>query len=90
MANLFWHRWVREYLPLLQERQKWFDIKRNLQVGDIVLIVDSNAPRSSWPMGVVHETIPDSKGLVRQVKVKTATNILVRPVDKLCLILEMD
>ena len=90
MANLFWHRWVREYLPLLQERQKWHDTKRNLQVGDIVVIVDSSAPRNSWPMGVVCETIPDSNGLVRQVKVKTATNTLIRPIDKLCLILEMD
>ena len=47
MANLFWHRWVREYLPLLQERQKWHDIKRNFQIGDIVLVVDSNAAGSS-------------------------------------------
>jgi hypothetical protein len=90
MANLFWNRWVKEYLPLLQERQKWNDIKRNMKVGDIVLIVDSNAPRNSWPMGVVQETIPDSSGFVRQVKVKTQTNTLVRPIDKLCLILEMD
>ena len=36
IANPLWHRWVREYLPLLQKRQKWFDIKRNLQVVDIV------------------------------------------------------
>ena len=90
MANLFWHRWVREYLPLLQERQKWFDIKRNLQVGIIVLIVDSKVPRSSWPMGVVHERIPAGKGQVNHVKVKTTTNILVRPVGILCLILEME
>lgn len=90
MANLFWHRWVREYLPLLQERQKWHEIKRNLQIGDVVLIVDSNSPRNSWPMGIICETIPDSNGLVRQVKVKTATNILIRPVDKLCRILEGD
>ena len=89
MANLFWHRWVREYLRLLPQRQNWFDIKRKLQVGDIVLIVDSNVPRSSWSMGVVHEIIADSQGL-SQLKVKTATNILLRPVHKLYLILEMD
>lgn len=90
LANLFWKRWTREYLPILQERQKWLDVKRNLKVGDVVLIVNSSAPRNSWPMGIVQETIPDREGLVRQVKVKTSTNTLIRPVDKLCLILEMD
>ena len=24
MANQFWTRWLSEYLPILQERQKWF------------------------------------------------------------------
>lgn len=90
MANLFWRRWVREYLPLLQERQKWHEERRNLKVGDVVLVVDSNAPRNSWPMGVVIETIPDRKGFVRQLKVKTSTSILVRPIGKLCTVLEMD
>lgn len=90
MAELFWKRWSKEYLPLLQERQKWHDVKRNLKTGDIVLIVDASAPRNSWPMGIVKETIPDKNGLVRQVKVKTATNVLVRPIDKLCVLLEMD
>ena len=90
MANLFWHCWVREYLPLLQGRQKWHTNKRNMEVGDTVLVVDSNAPRNSWPMGKILETIPDSAGVVRQVKVMTQTNTLVRPITKLCLILESD
>lgn len=47
MANLFWQRWIREYLPLLQERQKWHTERKNLNIGDVVLIVDSNAPRNS-------------------------------------------
>ncbi|XP_060605456.1 uncharacterized protein LOC132757974 [Ruditapes philippinarum] len=89
MADLFWRRWTREYLPLLQERQKWFDTKRNMSIGDIVLVVDSNAPRNSWLLGKVTDTIPDKLGYVRQVKLKTSfNNSLVRPVDKLCLLLE--
>jgi hypothetical protein len=90
LANIFWQRWVREYLPLLQERQKWFETRRNLTLGDVVLVVDPCAPRNSWPMGIVVETMPDKAGLVRQVKVKTKTNVLIRPVDKLCLLLEAD
>lgn len=88
MANLFWRRWVHEYLPILQERQKWNNQKINFNVGDIVIVVDENSPRNSWPIGIVRETIPDRNGLVRQVRIKIGTNILIRPIDKLCKILE--
>ena len=37
-ADQFWSRWVKEYLPLLQHREKWLVPKRNLRVGDLVLI----------------------------------------------------
>ncbi|KAK0152981.1 hypothetical protein N1851_005348 [Merluccius polli] len=90
LADLFWKRWVREYLPMLQERQKWTCVKKNLAAGDIVMIVDDTAPRSSWVMGRVLQLLPDAKGLVRRVVIKTKTNTLERPIDKLCLICEMD
>ena len=90
LADLFWRRWTKEYLPDLQERQKWSRPKRNLAENDVVLVVDESAPRNSWLMGRVIQTFEDSKGLVRQVKVKTNTNILLRPVTKLCLLLEGD
>lgn len=88
LADLFWKRWSQEYLPLLQERQRWFTAKRGLQKGDIVLVVDSSAPRGSWRIGRVTEVFPDSKGLIRTVKLKTKTGFLERPINKLCLLLE--
>ncbi|XP_006818607.1 uncharacterized protein LOC102806053 [Saccoglossus kowalevskii] len=90
LANIFWRRWTREYLPMLQERQKWMKPQRNLKIGDIVLIVDGKQPRNSWPLAKVIEIMRDYKGLVRVVKVKTRFNTFVRPVDKLCMILEAD
>ena len=89
LADIFWKRWIREYLPLLQERQKWNSAKRNLVVGDIVLIVDTT-PRKSWALGRVLEVVKDNKGLVRIVKLKTKTSILTRPIAKLCLLMEGD
>ena len=68
---------------------KWNKKDRNLHVGDIVLIVD-NTPRNSWTLGKVLEVIFDKSGLVRIAKVKTPSNVLTRPVGKLCLILETD
>lgn len=45
LADLFWKQWVREYLPLLQEHQKWTKIQKNLAPGDIVMIMDDSAPQ---------------------------------------------
>lgn len=90
LGDLFWKRWVKEYLPNLQERQKWNKVKQNLQPGDIVMILDKNAPRGSWLLGRVVHTKMDAKGLVRQVLVKTRSSTLERPVDKLCLICETE
>lgn len=88
LANLFWRRWTKEYLPLLQERQKWTRVRRDFTVGDIVMVVDSTAPRGSWVLGRIEGVLPDSKGLVRTVQIRTKTGVYERPVTKLCLLLE--
>ena len=86
LANVFWYRWKREYLPLLQERQKWLRPRRNFSVGDTVIIADEQSPRNLWPIGRVSEVYPDSSGFVRRVKVITKKSTLERPVTKLCLL----
>ena len=88
LADLFWKRWVKEYLPLMQERQKWNMVKRNLKPGDLVLIMDETSPRNSWPKGRITEVISDSRGHVRRVKLRTGSKRLERPITKLCLLLE--
>ncbi len=89
LANTFWKRWLKEYLPILQKRQKWLQPKRNVQVGDVVTLVE-NTPRNAWSMGKVLSVHHDNKGLVRKVMVRTRGLTLQRPVDKLILLLEAD
>lgn len=72
VADVFWSRWRKEYLVLLNERQKWHNIKRNLKVGDIVLVTDLSLPRNQWPLARVIEIFPDNKGLVRSVILKVS------------------
>ena len=87
LADVFWRRWVREYLPSLQERQKWNKQKRNRAVDDVVLVRDDNKPRNSWPLGRILEVYTNRRdGLVRSVMLKTSTSELVRPVDKIVLL----
>ena len=90
LADIFWKRWTKEYLPLLQSRQKWLRPRRNLSVGDVVLVAVENSHRNSWPLGKIVEVFPDKKGLVRRAKVKVKSGIIERPVDKLCLIIERE
>ena len=87
LADIFWKRWSKEYLPLLQERQKWNSCKRNLKVGDPNLIMD-NMPRNAWALGRVTEVLMDRRNLVRTVRVRTASSELTRPIDKLCFVME--
>lgn len=90
LSDQFWKRWVKEYLPLLQERNKWLSIERNLTKGDIVLLVDNNAPRHAWPLGIIIETFCDEFGHVRKVKLKTKSSTTCeRPVHK-CVLLEVN
>ena len=48
LVKLFWKRWREEFLSTLNTRKKWREAKDNLKVGDVVLVVDQNAPRGQW------------------------------------------
>ncbi|XP_030828101.1 uncharacterized protein LOC115919169 [Strongylocentrotus purpuratus] len=86
LANQFWKRWIKEYLPLLQQRQKWTRVERNFQTDDLVLVADDSSPRGKWPLGKVTATYPDRHGRVRQVEVRVGSKYYKRPISKLCLL----
>lgn len=60
LADQFWKRWSKEYLPLLQTRSKWHQEWRNLSIGDIVLLVDNICSRNAWPLARIVETFSNS------------------------------
>ena len=55
LANLFCKRWIKEYLPTLQERKKWNEQRENLKVDDLVLLANEHYPRGQWPLPRVVE-----------------------------------
>lgn len=85
VVDEFWRRWLREYLPLLQLRVKWHEVKRNLRVGDVVLVREEVTPRAVWPLGLITEVNASTDdGLVRSAKVRLRNQCEVwRPVQKL-------
>lgn len=83
LANIFWKRWLAEYLSTLQKRHKLSSIRRHLKEDDLVLIVEENSPRGQWPLGRVVEVYQAKDGYVRSAKIKTRTGYLTRPITKL-------
>ena len=67
----FWVRWVREYVSLLQTREKWEKPVANLKVGELVFIMDDSHPRTAWPMCRIEKVFPGEDGMVRRVLVRT-------------------
>ena len=67
----------------LQKRSKWLTTKRNFCVGDLVLVVVENTPRSLWPLGLVIGVNLSRDNLVCSARLKTKSNELVRPITKI-------
>ena len=88
LANQFWSRWRKEYVHNLQERQKWTSTHPNVEVGDVVLVIDTDSPRNHWPMGRIVSAPQSGDGLVRKAEVMVASNDkpLSRPISKLILL----
>ena len=87
LANQFWTRWRREFLPTLQERRRWCRLQPNLKPGDIVAVIDDAEPRARWPLGRVIEVQPSADGLVRKVCVQVGSSRFSRPVGRLILLM---
>lgn len=85
-ANLFWKKWIAEYLPTLTRRTKWFLPSRSIEEGDVVLIADNNLPRNCWPKGRVIEVVKANDGQVRRATVQTASGIIERPATKIAVL----
>ena len=87
LADEFWNRWLKEYLPMLNERQIWQNLKQNLKEGDLVLVLDQSVPRYCWPLGLVTEVRRSrTDGLVRSVELRSQGRLMVRPITKVVLL----
>ncbi|GBP77541.1 hypothetical protein EVAR_98994_1 [Eumeta japonica] len=86
LLEMFWQRWLREYLPTLQRRHKWTEGRPPIKVGDAVVITDPALPRNTWPRGIVERVYPGIDGQVRVVDIRTAHGRLRRPTARLAVL----
>ena len=83
LVEMFWKRYLRDYIPQLQKRMKWTRERKSVKEGDLVLVIDENSPRKQWPMALIVETREGRDGLVRSVKLRSKGTCITRPVTKI-------
>ncbi|CAG7720615.1 unnamed protein product [Allacma fusca] len=86
LADVFWARWLKEYLPTLTLRNKWNSSSVDIRKGDVVIVVDQNLTRNSWPKGLIENIYPGADGRVRVADVRIGPAVFRRPVAKLCVL----
>ena len=69
IVKSFWRKWTRDYFPSLLIESKWHTAHRDVKVGDVVLIQDSNLVRGNWKLGKVITAKPSKDGRVRRVEI---------------------
>lgn len=70
IVKSFWKKWMIHYFPTLIIQQKWHCEKRNLRVGDVVIVQDQNTIKGTWKLAEVCSIIPSSDGKVRDVEIR--------------------
>ncbi|XP_044751667.1 uncharacterized protein LOC123311663 [Coccinella septempunctata] len=80
LADMFWSKWSREYLPTLIRSSKWYrdNGERSIQLGDVVIMVDPDGPRNLWQKAVVINVYPAKDGKIRTVDVRNSNNTIYR------------
>ena len=81
---------MNEIVPMWAIRQKWFENKSPLIVGDIVLTLDRKNDRGKWPIARVIELCPTTDKNIRVVRLYSEGREVTRPIVKLCLIYRED
>ena len=91
LANCFWVKWQREYLNMLQRRQKWKSFVNNIKIGDVILLKDKTIYRNEWPIGLIVRVFPSPDGNVRKAEVRIIKDgkptTYIRPITEFALLL---
>ena len=96
-----WETWRKEHLSNITLRQLWHAPRRNVDVGDIVIIKEEDVPRNEWKLAMVVEAPEDDDGLLRKVTVQVGErklgkkgerlnqpSIVQRPIQKLVVLVK--
>ena len=75
-----WKQFLKELLPELKPREKWFKTFPNLEKGQLVLVIDKAAEKGEWKLAVVEDINISADGVVRSATVRIGNKTYDRPV----------
>lgn len=88
MIRHFWTRWSREYIYSIRKYSKWHNPRRNIVVGDVVILQDDNlVPRNGQLQGLSMYTMELTKSFesFRSKHLKAYIKDLLRKSPYYCL-----
>ena len=101
ISSIFWKQWISTCAPQLITDVKWHTSHRDLEVGDVVMVVDSDSIKSEYRLAIVKEVFRGKDGVVRKAMVSykhykvgdspvrytgSTEQCCVRPIQRLALI----
>lgn len=86
MVQNFWRRWSQEYLTKFLHRYKWYSVKNEPNIGDIVVVKEDGLPPSKWLLARIVERHPGMDKITRVVTLRTQNSLIKRPTTKLCIL----
>ena len=85
----FWNRFLKEMVPQMHLMNKWTRPSRNLQEGDIVVVLDS-LRRGNWPLARIVAVKAGGDGKVREATIFMEGKPYQRPLSRLMLLVSND
>ena len=83
LADVFWKRWLVEYVTTLLLQSKWTQEQPSLEKDDIVLIADENSSRCNWPLGRIIKLNQSDDDYIRPFRVRFQGRELIAPISPL-------
>ena len=85
-----WKQFLREIIPEISPRPKWYKVFPELKVNDLVLVIEDNIPKGQWKMAVVEEVKRSLDGIVRSAVIRMNDRLYTRPVINLFPLFDQD
>ena len=84
LVQHFWKRLMLQLIPTLNQRKKRQSVRRNVKLGEVVLVLSADVPRWRWSLERVVEVVEGDDRFVRVVKVQVGGSIVIRSITKIC------